>query len=138
MNLLNRYRLMVMLTLAAYAWVVFCFFNSGFFQAHYGINPCLIKTATGFPCPSCGTTRSVMLILHGNLYDALFLNPLGYFAFFLLIALPFVFLYDAIMRKTLLLRLITKSEEIICNRKVVPVLVLFFLLLWGWNIHNGL
>ncbi len=32
--------------------------------------PCLIRTATGFYCPGCGTTRALHALLHGNLRQA--------------------------------------------------------------------
>ncbi len=132
------YTLMLTLTLAAYAWVGICFFSNGIDKSSNSIHPCFIKTVTGIPCPSCGTTRSVMLILHGNFFDAFRLNPLGFVAVFILAAMPFLVLYDAVKRNDLLFSLFTKSENIIRNRKSAAALILFFLILWGWNIHNGL
>lgn len=32
--------------------------------------PCLIRTATGFYCPGCGTTRALHALLHGDLKQA--------------------------------------------------------------------
>lgn len=36
---------------------------------------CPIRIITGFPCPGCGLTRSVLLILHLDWYNAFFMNP---------------------------------------------------------------
>ena len=38
---------------------------------------CLFKQRFGFPCPTCGMTRSFLLALHGNLGQAFELNPAG-------------------------------------------------------------
>jgi len=32
---------------------------------------CLIKGVTGIPCPSCGATRSVLSLLHGDIWHAI-------------------------------------------------------------------
>lgn len=37
---------------------------------------CVIFTLTGYRCPSCGSTRAVHALLHGNVNEALNLNPL--------------------------------------------------------------
>lgn len=39
----------------------------------------------GVPCPTCGTTRSLWQICHGNLRMAWSLNPIGFVVFFLLV-----------------------------------------------------
>lgn len=38
---------------------------------------CLFRRATGLPCASCGLTRSVVLLLHGRLGEAVALHPFG-------------------------------------------------------------
>ena len=43
-------------------------------QLHWG---CWFKEHYGFPCPTCGMTRSVILTMHGNLDNAFLLNPAG-------------------------------------------------------------
>lgn len=37
---------------------------------------CLFKRATGFPCPTCGSTRAMESLLHGHIGAAISLNPL--------------------------------------------------------------
>lgn len=39
---------------------------------------CPIRIITGYPCPGCGTTRSIIMILNFKLYDALQMNPSTY------------------------------------------------------------
>jgi|SRR5215217_6509935 len=45
-------------------------------QLHWG---CWFKEHYGFPCPTCGMTRSVLLTMHGDFHNALLLNPAGPF-----------------------------------------------------------
>jgi hypothetical protein len=37
---------------------------------------CLIKRLTGYPCPTCGSTRGVLSLLHGHIVRAWLCNPL--------------------------------------------------------------
>ena len=38
--------------------------------------PCVFLAVTGIPCPSCGTTRSLVQLAHGDIAGSLILNPL--------------------------------------------------------------
>jgi len=35
-----------------------------------GLPPCAVKMLTGFPCPSCGMTTSISLVMHGDFVAA--------------------------------------------------------------------
>lgn len=37
---------------------------------------CVFKGLTGIPCPTCGSTRSMVHLAHGDILTALALNPL--------------------------------------------------------------
>jgi hypothetical protein len=37
---------------------------------------CVFRTVTGIPCPSCGITRSLVHLAHGDIAGSLILNPL--------------------------------------------------------------
>jgi hypothetical protein len=39
--------------------------------------PCLFRALTGWQCPGCGSARALHALLHGQLTDALRLNPLA-------------------------------------------------------------
>lgn len=39
--------------------------------------PCLLKTATGIPCPSCGLTRATLAMIRGDWFASLAFHPLG-------------------------------------------------------------
>jgi hypothetical protein len=38
--------------------------------------PCAFKAVTGLPCPTCGATRAVLALLHGEWPSAFRMNPL--------------------------------------------------------------
>jgi len=41
------------------------------------LRPCVFRSITGFPCPTCGTTRAATAFLDGNLIAAFTANPLA-------------------------------------------------------------
>jgi hypothetical protein len=44
------------------------------------VPPCPLRTVTGIPCPLCGMTRGVTALVHGDVAEALLLNPASYLA----------------------------------------------------------
>ncbi|MFI5006312.1 MAG: DUF2752 domain-containing protein [Solirubrobacterales bacterium] len=46
---------------------------------------CYLKALTGIPCPTCGSTRAVGCLAHGDLPGALAMNPLATAAFLALV-----------------------------------------------------
>jgi hypothetical protein len=38
---------------------------------------CAFKGFTGFPCPACGSTRSIIHLAHGDFLSSLAMNPLA-------------------------------------------------------------
>ncbi len=43
---------------------------------HLGFTVCSFKLFTGWPCPSCGTTRALARLIRGDLAGGLAMNPL--------------------------------------------------------------
>jgi len=44
---------------------------------HLGVSLCYVKTLTGLPCPTCGSTRVLGRLFAGDLAGALAMNPLA-------------------------------------------------------------
>ena len=86
---IRLYYLILIACLAGYVWLYLS--NTWVGYRNNPIEVCLIKHVTNMPCPSCGTTRSVMSLSHGNFIEALSINPLGYvIAFILIIGLAWI------------------------------------------------
>ena len=61
---------------------------------------CPFKMLTGFPCPGCGITKSLVYFYEGNLYKSFYYHILG----------PFVVLFAIITIVVLTTEIITKKE----------------------------
>lgn len=130
------YWILSLLTLGSYVWVGYHLLHTTSPDAG---TLCLFKSATGVPCPSCGVTRSVLLLLQGNVLEAVWLNPLGILAGVFLILIPIWIGLDLFRNRTSLLTFYTRSEEIIRAQKIIYIpLIVLVALNWIWNISKGL
>ncbi|MDI6402611.1 DUF2752 domain-containing protein [Balneolaceae bacterium ANBcel3] len=129
------YRFFSALSVAAYIWVAFLWFAG---SDKTTITLCPVKLSTGYPCPSCGTSTSVLLLLKGEMIPALLANPLGYLAFALMVFIPLWLLFDLFFKKTSLYHIFFYAERIIKENK--GLLFLFILLIvvnWLWNLYKA-
>lgn len=81
---------------------------------------CPFKMLTGFPCPGCGITKSLVYLYQGNIYKSMSYHVLG----------PFVVLFCIVTVFVLILELITKKEYlngILYNKKLAYVLAFFLI-----------
>jgi hypothetical protein len=121
------------LTIGSWTWLLFSR------HEHPTQSLCLIKNLSGYPCPACGTTRSVLLILDGHFWQSSLLNPLGWFALVGLSLTTLFLLIDWLMSLRTTEALFFRMEEVF---KAKPLLQVFFLLCiilnWIWNIQKQL
>jgi len=99
---------------------------------------CMFKRITGIPCPSCGSTRSVLSILKGDFVGALLWNPFGLIIISVLILAPLWILYDIVLRKDSLLQVYNYSEIFLRKKWIAIPLIFLVILNWIWNIYKGL
>jgi len=131
------YWVLGILSIAGYAWVGFHLLFPD--AATPDLTVCLVKNVTGLPCPSCGTTRSLLLLLSGDLQTALLTNPLGVVAAIALLITPFWITRDMLCRTDTLAIVFLWTEKRIKTKKIVYIpLVALALLNWGWNILKDL
>jgi hypothetical protein len=121
-------------SIAGYFWLAYHFFVSN--AKTNGITVCPIKTITGVPCPSCGTTRSVLSIIDGHFGEAILLNPLGYIVLALMIVIPIGLAYDYLSEKSFFIDAYKKTEQRIRKRTIAIPLILLILFNWLWNIYK--
>lgn len=93
---------------------------------------CVFKGITGIPCPTCGTTRSVLYLSQGDIATALVMNPLMSLA---LMAAVAYFLYSVI---TLTFNL-PRMSFILPDREKTAVraaVIMLFLVQWAYLISS--
>jgi len=99
---------------------------------------CLFKSVYGFPCPACGTTRSILHLYAGDFLGSLVINPLGLLAMAALLIVPFWALWDLIMGKRGLFRFYREAEVWIRKPLLGIPFILLVLVNWIWGIAKGL
>jgi hypothetical protein len=98
---------------------------------------CLIRHFAHIPCPSCGSTRSVLSLMHGDLAEGLYWNPLGFVIFSIMVISPFWIGFDVLLKKDTYFHFFLRFEEML-RRKVVAIPAIGLVLLnWIWNIWKG-
>lgn len=130
------YGLLFIACLAGYAWL---FFDMIYLEsANDSLEICLIKHTTGIPCPSCGSTRSVIALLQGDFLKSLQLNPLGLVVAMIMLVTPFWVLFDLATNKSALFSFYRRVEVILKKPGIAIFLSLLVIINWIWNISKGL
>lgn len=131
----RMYAIMSAACIAGYSWLAV----ASYIQDARSWQPgnCLFKHLTGIPCPSCGSTRSILALIHGDILHALLLNPLGILLAFLLAVLPFWMLYDLVSRKPTLWMVYTQAELYLKRKWIAIPAILVIVVNWIWNIQKG-
>lgn len=131
-------RILLLLIIGGYAWL-FLNLHISPDAATRGEIPtlCFVKQVSGYPCPSCGTTRSVIALLHGNWLDGFLLNPFGYLVLTGLLLIPLWLLYDFFLKKESLWIWYAKAEHQLQKGKLAIVLIAMVMANWIWNFYKG-
>ncbi len=113
-------------------WLVLA--NSGVFDHSI----CMIKNISGYPCPSCGSTRSIQALLDLDLVGSLLINPFGIILVTgFLVLLPWS-VYDLVKQKNTISHYYHQLENKLKNRSLVLFLISLVLINWIWNIMKNL
>jgi hypothetical protein len=134
----NRlYTLILLFCATGYIWL---FISIGIANEEPGKFPgvCIIKHATNIPCPSCGSTRSALSFINGDLHNALYWNPVGILLVILMIAIPAWIVYDSLTKKNTFYWFYCKMEMKLKRKKIAIPLIVLVLMNWIWNIYKGL
>lgn len=95
---------------------------------------CPIRWMTGYPCPSCGVTRALLLLSEGQFTAALTMNPLGILVAVVLLVLPALLLSDRLRNRHDTYRLYRATERFVRRPPVFLTLLTLTLLNWIWNL----
>lgn len=102
------------------------------------VEVCLIKHITNMPCPSCGTTRSVISLTKGNFIEAFDINPIGYIVSLFQLIAPIWIVADLILKNNSFFKYYQKIENYLIKPKYAIPLILLIFINWIWNIVKGL
>lgn len=130
------YTIVLIACLAGYIWI---FYNLNF-QQHFTNNGgvCLIKHFTSIPCPSCGTTRSIISLYQGKIIESILINPFGFLVALMMTFLPIWISFDLFTKKQTFLSFYRNTEDFLKKPKIAIPVILLVLLNWLWNIKKGL
>lgn len=132
----NRiYSVLLLACVVGYIWVYYALTHS---SKESGLVVCPIKQVTGFPCPSCGVTRSLVQLVHGNPGAALYLNPMGMMVGAAMLVIPFWIAADFISGNRSLLIVYNRAGDLLKKPKIAVPLVVLLMLNWLWNIQKQL
>jgi Protein of unknown function (DUF2752) len=131
------YRTLILLSLTGYAWLGWNLVEG---TAHASVpSVCLFKEATGLPCPSCGATRSLLFLFHGQVVAAFMTNPLGPLLALSVTIVPLWIAVDVARRKESFYRRYVWVEQLFIQSKwLTAVAVTVVVLNWIWNVTKGL
>ena len=132
----NRlYSILGITCLAGYIWLYYNLYLQNTKIASESF--CMIKRITNIPCPSCGSTRSVSSLLHGDFAGAIYWNPLGLVVLAIMIFLPIWLAVDLILKKDSLLQSYKSTEKILRKKTVAIPLIILVIINWIWNIYKN-
>jgi hypothetical protein len=134
LNKRNLYTILITGCIAGYIWLYY----GMTFPPDHVVDVCLFKRIADIPCPSCGATRSVVSLIHGDLIKALYINPLGLVVAGVMLLTPFWLLADLVTKRESLLNVFRHTERLLKKPGVAIPLVLLLVINWIWNIAKEL
>jgi hypothetical protein len=130
------YSILFIACLAGYIWLYFSITKN--ITEKKSVEVCLIKHVTNIPCPSCGSTRSVISLTKGDFIGALNSNPIGYLVAIIMLIAPIWIITDTIKKTKTLFDFYIKIETYLKRPKIAIPLTLLVIINWIWNITKGL
>jgi hypothetical protein len=131
------YGLVLTACVAGFIWLAFTDQNNQHSSSDE-VGVCMFKHVTGIPCPSCGSTRTILSIMHGNLLDGMLINPFGIILMLMMILSPAWIVYDLISRRDTFLRAYLQTELFLKKKWIAFPAITLVLGNWIWNIYKGL
>ena len=98
------------------------------------VTPCVIKHVTGVPCPSCGSSRAVISLVHGAVVGALYWNPIDLIIFSIMLISPLWIGYHVVTRRNTFLTSYQRGERILRMKWVAVSATTLVIINWIWNI----
>ncbi len=118
-------------------WIYFQVYPTGFINS-FPIKGCLIKNVTNFPCPTCGTSRAIVYLFHGNFIQSILTNPLGIISLMLILISVSIVIYDLLFQRNTLVILFKKAETLLVKKYIYLPLIFLLIVNWIWNNYKNL
>ena len=109
------YLILLIACLAGYIWLYFSLTKN--ITESKSFEVCLIKYVTNIPCPSCGSSRSIISLTKGDFIGALNFNPIGYLVAIIMLIAPIWIIADTIKRTNTLFDFYLKIETYLKKTK---------------------
>jgi len=132
----NLYIFFAVACLTGYVWLYYAVYAEKSNRSSH-IEVCLIKHIAGIPCPSCGSTRSIVSLINGDIAGSIHNNPIGIFIAIVLVIFPPWILFDVTAKKQTLYAVYGCMEDFLRKRMVAIPLIILVLVNWVWNIAKG-
>ncbi len=129
------YAILLLACMAGGAWLIY---NINFPSDECAKGICIFKNATTIPCPSCGTTRAIESLIHGDFIASLRINPFGIIVFLIVLVMPLWILIDVVRRRNSLWCFYKRIELFLQRPQVAIPLSALVIVNWIWNISKGL
>ena len=123
---------------AAVVGYTYFFYSLNYLSKSSNLSLCMIKDVTGYPCPSCGSTRAIKLLFQQRWFDSLYMNPFGIIVALMMVTVPIWIVIDLVFKKETFFKAYKKTEAIIRKPWIAIVLILLVLLNWIWNLYKNL
>lgn len=136
---LNRNKLYLILLVACwsgYIWLYYSLSNNYLENKSYEV--CLIKYISNIPCPSCGSTRSIISLTKGNFIEALSINPMGFIVSVVMLLSPIWIIADTLNKRNTLFDFYKKTEANLKRPQFSIPLIFLVIINWIWNITKEL
>ncbi|MBM3412135.1 MAG: DUF2752 domain-containing protein [Bacteroidetes bacterium] len=130
------YSILLIACLAGYIWLYYSITSN--VTENNSVEVCLIKHTINIPCPSCGSTRSIISLTKGNFWEAFDLNPIGYIIAVIMLIAPVWVFVDIRLRNNSLFVCYQKIESRLKKPKYAIPLAFLVIMNWIWNITKGL
>ncbi len=134
---MSKNKLYLIVLIACFSGYLYLFLTSNYFEGEQ-TSVCMIKNATGYPCPSCGTTRAVQSLYKGDFTGSLLYNPFGIILSVALFILPFWIGFDLTTKRKSFYEAYNKIESVLKQKKIAIPLIILVVLNWIWNIYKEL
>lgn len=135
---LNRNKLYSIIFIGCLAGYIWLYYVSTKSHTDISVEACFVKHTLNIPCPSCGSTRSIISLTKGHFTEALLINPLGYLIAIIMLLSPLWMVYDISTKRKTLFEFYQKMEYYLRKPLYATPLIFIVIINWIWNITKEL